>query len=173
MLWNRSIDMAWRDMMSKNAIIASECVCDRVKLYLILLFLCFSMPVLLGFSLLPDFLYTLSAIKCSTKIHIFNFLLGFVICCANGLNPNWTDTFIWYELEIVTCICFAQIVPSVVFGFYLCVCFVCVESHYHRTDSIEIDSTGIELNSGFGLCVMIWSVMNWHDRNILYSSIAL
>lgn len=93
-----------------------------------------------------------------------------MICCANGLNPNWTDTFV----EIVTCVCFAQIVPSLV-SICLCICYVCVEFHYHRTNSIEIDSVlwfvGIELNSDFRLLCddLVSYELTWQKHFVFFN----
>lgn len=90
MLWNWVIHMTWWVRML--CVLPGQ---NFISSHFSFVFF-FSKPALLVFLLaIRSSLHFIGHKMFPTDTHIFNFLLGFVICWANGLNPNWTDTFIW------------------------------------------------------------------------------
>lgn len=82
---------------------------------------------------------------------------NFAVISENGLNTNWTDISIAKPMDNSTCR-------------FLTNRSSCVAFHYLHLNAIEIDSVlwSVPLSLSCALC----GRQNWHDGNILFSSIA-
>lgn len=124
MLWNRSIDMAWRDMMRENAIIASECVWPGqiVSHFTFPLFFDASFA---GFLFATGFSLYFIGHKMFHKNPYFQFSFGLcdLLCKWIESELNWHIHMVWVGNCDVYLLCTNRSISSC---WFLSVCLLCV-----------------------------------------------